>query len=46
MDIFFFYSDINLDDDLFLERKREIKKAVGLLKKREVVKIRFGVIKV
>lgn len=42
----FFYSDMDLDDELFLERKREIKKAVGLLKKREVVKIRFGVIKV
>lgn len=37
---------MDLDDELFLERKREIKKVVGLLKKREVVKIRFGVIKV
>lgn len=36
---------MNLDDESFPERKREIKKAVGPSKKREAAKTRSGVIK-
>lgn len=42
---FFFYSDMNLDDESSPEKKREIKKAVGPSKKREAAKTRSGVIK-
>lgn len=42
---FFFYSDLNLDEELSQERKRDIKKAVAPSKKREAAKNRPGVIK-